>query len=146
MSLLYIPVSQGLWNHYLTPEVIHLVGPSYLKAVIREAVVGGAEVVHMFFHSPMALDTSFLSEFGSVVSFAQDEPGVRFALPSGLSASEKRASKPFPPAYLAFMNRRMAKSLLGRGEFGKRLLSPRVQDGEPASVVVDRENEEDEGS
>lgn len=128
MSLLHVPVYQGLWNHYLTPECIHLVGASYFKAAIKEAVVGEADVVHMFFHSAMAVDPTFLSEFESVVSFAQDEPGVRFALPSELGPSEKPSSKPFPPAYFAFMNRRMMKSLVGRGELGRQLMASKVSD------------------
>ncbi len=131
MGLLYIPVSQGLWNHYLTPEVIHLVGAPYFKAAIKEAVVGGAEVVHMFFHSPMAVDPFFLSEFESVVNYAKDEPGVRFALPSDLSPGARLSSRSFPPAYFAFMNRRMAKSLIGRGKIGRRLMASQAADGEP---------------
>lgn len=128
MRLVCIPVYQGLWNHYLTPECIHLVGSSYFKAAIKEAVIGEADVVHMFFHSPMAVDPTFLLEFESVVSFAQDEPGVRFASPSELAPSEMLSSKPFPPAYFAFLNRRMVKSLIWRGELGRHLMASTVAD------------------
>ncbi len=143
MNLLYIPVFQGLWDHYLTPEIIHLVGASYFKAAIKEALVGEADVVHIFFHSAMAVDPFFLSEFASVVSFARDEPGVQFALPSDLGPSQKPSSEAFPPAYFAYMNRRMFKSLIGRGKIGRQLLAPRASEGEP--VRVEAHDEDNDG-
>lgn len=121
-DLLYLPVYQGLWNHYLTPENIHLLGASYFKAALREAMVGGADLVHMFFHSPMALDPYFLSEFRKVLNYARDELRVRAVLPPALRPSDRPLSKPFPPAYFAYLDWPLVKGLLGRGELGQRLL------------------------
>jgi hypothetical protein len=42
----YIPVYQGLWGHHLTPETLHDLGTSYFRAALKEAEVGGADVVH----------------------------------------------------------------------------------------------------
>ncbi len=121
-DLLYLPVSQGLWNHYLTPENIHLLGVSYFKAALKEAVVGGADLVHMFFHSPMALDPYFLSEFRQVLDYARDELDARPVLPPSVRPSDRPVSKPFPPAYFAYLNWQLVKGFLGRGELGRRLM------------------------
>lgn len=143
LSLLYVPVYQGLWDYYLTPENIHLVGASYFRAALKEAEVGGSTVVHVYFHSPMAIDPFFLSEFDSVVVYAQDTLGADFVLPSALHPSARPTSNPFPPAYLAGLNWRLAKSLLGRGELGHRVAGHRLpSQGLKASKDVS-ESEED---
>lgn len=121
-DLLYLPVSQGLWNHYLTPENLHVLGTAYFKAALKEASVGGADLVHMFFHSPMALDPFFLTAFSEVVAYARDTLHARLVLPTGLRASERPRSSPFPPAYFAYLDWPMVKGFVGRGELGRRLL------------------------
>ncbi len=121
-DLLYLPVYQGLWNHYLTPENIHLLGTAYFKAALKEAVVGGADLVHMFFHSPMALDPFFLAAFTEVLAYARDMIHARLVLPTTLQASERPRSSPFPPAYFAYLDWPMVKGIVGRGELGRRLL------------------------
>ncbi len=121
-DLLYIPVFTGLWGHPLTPESIHELGRSYFEAALREAQVGGAEVVHMYFHSPMALDSYFLTEFGRVVAFARDNLGARFVVPSAIRASDGPPARPFPPAYVAHLTWPLLKGFLGRGELGRRLM------------------------
>lgn len=120
---LYIPVSQGFWNHYLTPENIHHLGRSYFKAALKEAKVGGADLVHIYFHSPMAVDPYFLSEFAPVVEFARDELKARFVVSSDLRAGDRASSRPFPPAYFAYLNWRLAKGFVGHGPLGRRLMS-----------------------
>ncbi len=137
MNFLYIPVYQGLWNHYLTPENIHLLGASYFKAALKEALIGGAEVVHMFFHSPMAIDSFFLSEFTTVVEYAQDDLGVQFVLPSSLRPSDRPLSRPFPPAYLVHMNWRLIKSFVGGSELGRRLIGTSSLRRKPLAASVD---------
>ena len=135
VDYLYLPVSQGLWGHYLTPEVIHLLGASYFKAALTEASVGGADLVHMYFHSPMAMDPFFLAEFQEVVEFAQDELGAESVLATSCQPSKRPASRPFPPVYFARLNWRLAKGFLGRGRLGRRLVgSPHL-----VSASVDEE-------
>lgn len=122
LDYLYLPVSQGLWGHYLTPESIHLLGASYFQAALKEAAIGGAEVAHLFFHSPMAVDPFFLAEFQSVVEYAQDALGAEFVLPSACRPGPESTARPFPPVYLARLNWRLAKGFVGRGDLGQRLL------------------------
>lgn len=122
MSYLYIPVFQGLWHNNLSPENIHHLGASYFVAAFREARVGGAGVVHIYFHSPMAVDPYFLSEFLPAIDYARDRLGAQFVDPSSVRASPQAVSRPFPPAYFAHMNRKLLRSFFGRGEFGARLL------------------------
>lgn len=142
VNLLYIPVYQGLWNHYLTPENIHLLGISYFKAALKEALIGGGEVVHMFFHSPMAMDPFFLSEFGAVIDFAQDELDAQFVFPSSLQPSDSTTSRPFPPAYVAYLNWRIVKGLIGGGELGRRLIGARTSLKESADTSLGAEQED----
>lgn len=141
-NFLYIPVYRGLWNRYLTPENIHLLGASYFKAALKEASVGGAYVVHIFFHSPMAMDPGHLSEFATVVEYAQDDIGAQFVLPSSLEPSDKISSKSFPPAYITRLNLRLIKSFAGRGELGRRLLGSRALNDEPLATHSDAAQEE----
>ena len=122
LNYVYIPVYQGYWGHYLTPELIHLLGPSYFRAALHEARIGGAHVVHMYFHSPMAVDPSFLCEFQSVLAYARDELQAQFSVASDIEATQSPLPRPFPPAYFAGFNWRLAKTFLGRREFGQRLL------------------------
>lgn len=139
LPYLYIPVSQGMWNHYLTPELIHLLGVSYFRAALKEASVGRADVVHFYFHSPMAIDSFFLGEFGSVADYARDELAAAFVLPSALRPSARSAADPFPPAYLAGLNWRLAKTLLARGELGTRIMGGRGE------TITGAENSERDG-
>ncbi|MFQ5790958.1 MAG: hypothetical protein ACE5JI_10845 [Acidobacteriota bacterium] len=140
MDYLYIPVLQGLWGHYVTPEIIHLLGASYFKAALKEAVVGGAEVAHIFFHSPMATDPRFLMEFKAVVEYAHDQLGVQSVLPSACRASGVASARPYPPAYLARLNWRLAKGFLGRGELGRRIMGLGASDA--ANVASPAKDEE----
>lgn len=130
LRILHIPVFQGLWGHYLTPENIHLLGVSYFVAAMREAKIGGSEVVHVFFHSPMAVDPYFLDEFESVVAYARDRLDAEFVLPSALEAARAPVSRPFPPAYIAGLRWRLVKTWMSRGRLGERLMGgPALQGG-----------------
>ena len=122
MEYLYLPAARGLWGHYVTPEIIHLLGASYFRAALQEASVGGAEVFHIFFHSPMAMDPFFLDEFRTVLEYAHDRLGARSVLPSACHPSVRPLPKPFPPAYLARLNRRLVKGFVGSGRLGRRLM------------------------
>lgn len=119
--LTYIPVCQGLWGHHLTPETIRVLGPAYFRAALQEAQVGGAEVVHIFFHSPLALDLEAMETFGRVLDDLHGLPGIEFALPTSLRPSERARARPFPPAYFAHFDWTLMKSFAGRGELGRRL-------------------------
>ncbi len=120
--LLYIPVYRGLWQDYMTPERIRSLGPSYFKAALKEAQVGGADVIHFFFHSPLGLDAAAMTAFGEVLNHARDVLGVTTVLPSTLGPSTQPAPRPFPPAYLARLDWKVAKSLIGRGRLGSRIM------------------------
>ncbi len=122
MNYLYLPVSLGLWGHYLTPEIIHLLGASYFKAALKEASMGGADVVHIFFHSPMAMNPFFLSEFRTVMEYAHDQLGIQSVLPSSCRPSNEPSPKPFPPVYFAHLNWRLVKGFVGRGQLRRRLM------------------------
>lgn len=128
--LTYLPVYQGLWGHHLTPETIRELGPSYFKAAIREAQIGGADVVHIFFHSPLGLDRRAMDMFGEVIDYAQDMDHVEFVLPTSLAPSKEPRARPFPPAYFAHMDWTLMKSFAGRGELGRRIrgFAPRTYD------------------
>ncbi len=141
MGYLYLPVSQGLWGHYLTPELIHLLGASYFKAALKEALIGGADLVHMYFHSPMAMNPFFLREFRLVVEYAQDQLGIEWASPSECRPRLQPPPKPFPPVYYARLNWRLAKGFIGRGQLGRRLMGP--NSARPSvSVSTDEESPE----
>ncbi len=118
----YLPVSRGLWGHPLTPEVLPDVGVSYFKAAFDEARVGEADVVHLYFHSPMALDSRAIKDFEAVLRYAHEDLGRAFASPTALRPSDRPRSRPFPPAYLARMDWTLLKSFVTRGEFGRKLL------------------------
>lgn len=113
-SILCIPVYQGLWGDYLSPENIHYLGVRYFMAALTEAAVAGAQVVHIYFHSPMALDPYFLAEFRKVLNFARDRIGARIVGPEALRADGRAGLRPFPPAYIAYLDRPMLKSLIAR--------------------------------
>ncbi len=141
MDYLYLPASLGLWGHYLTPELLHLLGVSYFKAALKEASMGGAEVVQMFFHSPMAIDPFFLSEFSAVVDYAHDELRAESSVPSSCRPGRLSTSRPFPPVYFARLNWRLAKGVMGRGELGRRLMGKEpLETAVPSQVETDRES------
>lgn len=119
----YLPIYQGLWGHYLTPETILDLGTSYFKAALHEARIGAAEVVHMYFHSPMGLDARAMAAFEEVVAYAREDLGLSFVLPTSLRPSLRPRSRPFPPAYWARIDITMMKSFAGRGELGRRLMN-----------------------
>lgn len=112
--LLYLPVFRGFWGDYLSPENLHYLGVRYFIAALREAAIGGAGIVHIYFHSPMALDPFFLSEFSRVLDDARDRHRARFVRPESVVAATVRSARPFPPAYFAYLDRTMLKSLFVR--------------------------------
>lgn len=126
----FVPVYQGLWGHHLTPETIRDLGASYFKAALQEARIGGADVLHIYFHSPLALDPGTMETFGEVLDHAHDLPNTEIVRPTSLAPSSRPRSRPFPPAYLARMDWTLLKSFGGRGEVGKRLRAwtPNVSD------------------
>lgn len=112
--LLYLPVFRGFWGDYLTPENLHFLGVRYFMASLKEAATGGARVVHIYFHSPMALDPFFLAQFREVLEFARDRIGAGFVEPSAVTARATRAPRAFPPAYLAYLDSHTVKRLVVR--------------------------------
>jgi len=117
----YLPVYQGLWGHHLTPELLRDLGVSYFKAAFKEALLGAAEVVHIYFHSPLALDPRGMAAFAEVLAYAREDLGLSFVLPTTLRASIQPRSRPFPLAYWARIDLNLIKSFAGRGELGRRL-------------------------
>jgi hypothetical protein len=113
-SVTCIPVFQGYWRDYLSPENLHYLGVRYFMAAFKEAAVGGARVVHIYFHSPMALDPFFLEEFRKVLDFVRDRIGGRVVSPESIAIDRGPVPRPFPPAYLAYLDRPMLKSLFVR--------------------------------
>lgn len=113
-SVLSLPVFQGLWDEYLTPEKLNLLGAGYFKAALKEADVSGAAFVHIYFHSPMALDSYFLERFAEVVDYAQDVAKATFVRPESAQVRQGPTPRPFPVAYYAYLDRPMLKSLLVR--------------------------------
>lgn len=112
--ILYLPVFQGLWGQYLTPEIMHSLRLAYFKAALKEAAVSGATVIHMYFHSPMAMDPYYLAEFSSVVDYARDEAHAEFVEPSTIVEEGSPTPKPFPPAYFAHPSLPLVLGLLSR--------------------------------
>ena len=127
--LLYVPVGRGLWHDYMSPERIRALGRSYFEAALKEAQVGGADVLHFYFHSPLGLDTQSMEAFGDVLAYAHDVIRVTPVLPTALAPSPHFEARPFPPAYLARLDWQLAKSLVGRNGLGRRMM--RVQEGTP---------------
>lgn len=121
-ALLYVPVGRGLWQDYMTPERIRSVGRSYFQAGLKEAQVGGADVIQFYFHSPLGLDAVALAAFAEVLSYAHDAIRVDSVLPTTVKASARPAARPFPPAYWARMDWKLAKSLIGRNGLGRGIL------------------------
>ena len=118
----YLPVYRGLWGHPFTPEVVHDLGVSYFKAALDEARVGNADVVHIYFHSPMALDPRAMAQFEEILRYAREVLRLPFVVTSSLRPSVRSRSRPFPPANWARIDRTLIKSFLGRGELGRKLL------------------------
>ncbi len=110
----YIPVYRGMWGHHLTPETILDLGVSYFKAALHEARVGNADVVHVYFHSPLALHSPSMAAFAEVLAYAQDDLRLSFVRPTTLIPSTRPRSRPFPPAYWARMNLTLARSFADR--------------------------------
>lgn len=121
----YIPVYQGLWGHHLTPETLLDLGASYFKAALHEARVGGADVVHIYFHSPLALDPAAMAAFAEVLEYARDVLGFSCVRPTSLRPSVQARSRPFPLAYWARIDLTLIKSLAGRGQLGLRIKGTR---------------------
>ena len=117
----YLPVYQGLWGHHLTPETLLDLGVSYFKAALHEAKVGEAEVVHIYFHSPLGLDSRAMEAFGEVLAYARDDLRLGFIPPTAVAPSSRPRSRPFPMAYWARMDWTLMKSFAGRGEIGRKL-------------------------
>ncbi len=139
-DFVYIPVSVGLWGHYLTPEKILPLGVSYFKAALKEAQVGGADVVHVFFHSPLALNPVPMEAFGQMLDYARDVLHMPSVLPTTVRPSEKRRSRPFPPAYWARVDLTLMKSFAGRRTFGQKIMGnhvPGPADEEPGGEAQD---------
>ena len=121
----YLPVYQGLWGDHLTPETLRDLGVSHFKAAFKEALVGAADIVHIYFHSPLALDPVAMTGFAEVLEYARDGLHLSFVPPTSAVAGAQPRSRPFPPAYWARMDLTMMKSLAGRGRLGRRILGAR---------------------
>lgn len=113
-GVLCIPVFRTLWGDYLTPETLHIHGVSLFKAALKEASVASMRTVHIYFHSPMALDPFFLEGFAEAMDFARDNLGGKMIGPEAVEPSDGKPSRGFPPAYLAYLDLPMIKSLLVR--------------------------------
>lgn len=118
----YFPVYQGLWGHHLTPERLIDLGVSYFKAALKEAQVGSADVVHLYFHSPLALDAQVMEAFAEVLEYARDTLRFSFVLPTTVTPSASPCSRPFPPIYWARFGPTLLKSFVGRSEVGRRIV------------------------
>lgn len=127
----FLPVYEGLWGHHLTPETIRDLGVSYFKAALQEAHVGGADVVHLYLHSPLALDPVAMDAFGEVLDYADGLPDTEVVRPTSLAPSVRTRSRPFPPAYLARMDWTFLKSLGGRGMMGRSIRGPSAKVYDP---------------
>lgn len=114
----------------LTLENIHLLGSPYFKAALKEPVVGSSDVVHIYFHSPMALDPYFLDEFLPMMTFARDGLRAQFAFLSSLRPGTHAVGRPLPPAYVAALTPTLLKSFLGKGRLGRHLLGTATMESE----------------
>ncbi len=134
----YLPVYQGPWGHHLTPEILLDVGTAYFKAALDEARIGSADLVHIYLHSPLGLDSRAMTAFEEVVAYARDDLRLPFVLPTAVRPSLRPRSRPFPPAYWFRLNFTMIKSFAGRGELGRRIKDVRPsgpeQDGSRTSA------------
>jgi len=128
----YLPVYRGLWGHHLTPETVRDLGVWYFKAALKEAQIGAADVVHIYFHSPLALDPVAMTAFEEVLEYAREALHLSFVPPTTVVASTRPRSRPFPLAYWARIDVTMMKSFAGRGRLGQRILG-----SEPAPMDWD---------
>ncbi len=137
----YLPVFQGVWGHHFTPETLRDLGVSYFKAALKEAQVGGADIVHIYFHSPLGLDPVAMAAFAEVLEYARDAMRLSFLRPTAVVASAQPRSGPFPPAYWAGIDVTLMKSFVGR-RMGRRLrgagLDPVEWDGISTGVEGER--------
>jgi hypothetical protein len=129
--LVYIPVYQSMWSDYVTPERIHALGTSFFRAALREAQVGGSDVIHFFFHSPLGLDAEALEAFGAILAYARDVIHATPVLPTTLAPSASFVARPFPPAYLAELNWRLMKNLMARTAWGRHAMGTPAGQGPP---------------
>ena len=118
----YFPVYQGLWGYHLTPERLLDLGVSYFKAALKEAQLGSADVVHLFFHSPLALDPGAMDAFAKVLEYARESLKPSFVRPTDLAPSPRPRSRSFPPVYWARFSPTLLKSFVGRSEVGRRIM------------------------
>ncbi len=118
----YLPVYQGLWGHHLTPERLIDLGVSYFKAALKEAQLGLAEVVHLYFHSPIALDARVMEGFAEVLEYARGSLRLSFVRPTTVTPSARPRSRPFPPIYWARFGPTLLKSFVGGSEVGRRIM------------------------
>ncbi len=121
-ALTYIPVYQGLWGHHLTPETLVDLGVSYFKAALHEARVGGADIVHIYFHSPLALEPQAMAAFQEVLEYGLDRLGLTYTSVPAVRPSLQARSRPFPPAYWSRIDLQLLKSFAGRRDIGTRLM------------------------
>jgi hypothetical protein len=93
LPLLMVPISQAWLTGNVNPEVVPLVGLSWLKACFLEYYRQNLPLFHICLHSTCMIDPYFISALDELLSFISKHEGVVFRYASEIREYEHMAPK-----------------------------------------------------
>ncbi len=112
LPLLIVPISSMLRSGNVNPEVMPIVGLSWLKACFREYYLQNLPFFHICLHSPCMTNEYFISGMGNLLKFISKHRGVNFRFATEIKeyADVSPATNIFP--YLLRVNRNTIRRFL----------------------------------
>ena len=112
LPLLIIPISQTLKGWSINPEVVPIIGLSWLKACFSEYYRQNLPLFHICLHSPCMTDLYFTSAMENYLNFISNHENINFKFACEISEYDNVASKTDIFPYLFAVNVNIVRTFL----------------------------------
>jgi peptidoglycan/xylan/chitin deacetylase (PgdA/CDA1 family) len=112
LPLLVVPISCMLGNIIMSPEVVPVVGLSWLKACFKEYYRQDLPLFHICLHSPCMTDSYFVDAMDEFISFISGHDEIDFRFASEIQRYREILPKTQIVPYLKSKDTRIFKSFL----------------------------------
>ncbi len=112
LPLLVVPISRMLGVGMINPEVVPIVGLSWLKACFEEYYRQDMPLFHICLHSPCMTDSYFFSAMDELLGFISNHSGVNYRFASEINNYHDVFPKTQIRPYLGYRDTRLLRSFL----------------------------------
>jgi len=111
LPLLIVPISQMSYAGSVNPEIVPLVGLSWLKACFLEYYTQDLPLFHICLHSPCMVEPYFISAMDNLLKFISGHRDIHFKFASEIEEYDSVRPQLNVMPYLFAINRNIAKSI-----------------------------------